>query len=288
MKSEKITEMEGTFIKIPFGEQEDKEVITLSNYECNILMETNISGVANVNKQIIDGYSYLIIQVNTYISFAQKLESKALDVELFRDFFCQLLTTCECLQTYLLKDSILSLDPEYIYYDISKNKFVFLPIGNKEGNIQEKFEKLFSFFTDWCGINERELLGYIFEVYGVLNENTWDILSFSKYVLENKGNNLCVSLVDETTGFEDVDAVCEENSTFMKKTTEEKRMEKTKVFAIIGIAVFLQILGVYFSYGLSYQFKYGVISITVSMLGVIMLLFETYNIVKNVWKRNSV
>ncbi len=254
---------------------------TLSDYEYNMLESANIPGIIKMKKLIIDGKNYLSIPVDRCTPLTQKLIGYSLNVEMFYEFFRQLLITYEGMQLYLLDESMICLDPDYIYYDATKNKYVFLPISKREQSIHEKFDKLLTFFIDWCDLEEKELLGFIFEVYTLLEEQKWDIISLVKYIHDYK--------FEKKKGlFEKECELFEEEAIDIENEDEEKKMEKSTIIGALIVCAILLVIAFYFSYVLAYNFKYFVISIVVSFLAIGLMAYQIYRISKMVLIEKSI
>lgn len=248
---------------------------TLSDYDYNMLKSADIPGIIKMKKKIIDGQNYLSISVGTYIPLTQQLVGKSLNKEMFCDFFRQLLITYEGLQSYLLEESMICLDPDYIFYDNTKYKYMFLPISEKEQSIQQKFEKLLTFFIDWCDLEEKELLGFVFELYSLLEKQTWDCLSLVKYIHEykfEKSNSLIKNECD----------IFEEEIVDTEVEYEEKGADKSKIIGVFIVCAILLMFAFYFSYVVPYKFKYFVISVVVSFLATGLMAYQVYRISKMV------
>lgn len=254
---------------------------TLSDYDYNMLKSAYIPGIIKMKRQIIDGKKFLIVPVNKYIPLTQKLIGKSLNVEVFRDFFKQLLITYEGMQSYLLDESMICLDPDYIYFDVTQNRYIFIPISEKDQSVHEKFDKLFTFFIDWCDLEEKELLGFIFEVYSLLEEQKWDILSLVKYIYDYK-------FEEKKDLFEKECEIFEQENADIEVEDEDMKLEKSKIIGVFIVSVLLLMLAFYFSYVITYDFKYNVLSIVVSFLATGLMAFQIYRISKDVLVKKSI
>lgn len=277
MNIELINEMGTAYIRIPFcseGEDNRFDAITLSDYDYNMMESADISGIAKVNKRIIDGKAYLFVPISTYMPLTQKMLGKSLNVEMFRDFFRQLLVTYENMKSYLLDENMIFLDPDYIYYDTEKNKYIFLPISIGGQSIHDRYDKLFTFFIDWCDLEEKELLGFIFEIYSLLEEQKWESSDLVKYILDYKFAEKKMVM------FEKECELFEEEILDVEKEDEDKEIEKSKIIGVFTISIILLVLAFYLSYMIAYDFKYMVISVVASFLAVGLMAFQVYRISK--------
>ena len=123
MTMEIIEETGIRYIRIPLLKQDENDIVgkdILSEYDYNILKSAKIPGLASLTKRITDGEAYLQISVRSYISLVEKIEDKALCKEDVYDFFKQLLMVYEDMQSYLLQENMICLEPEWIFYDKEK------------------------------------------------------------------------------------------------------------------------------------------------------------------------
>ena len=280
MKIEIITEMGIRQLKIMLNEGEEGQAesgaAVLPEYEYNILETVKINGLANISKQLIDGNIYIIIPIYSYISLEEKLEKDSLDIDMFKELFKQLLAVWEKIQVYLLDGKSICLNPRYIFYDEQEEQYIFLPIDNEAISILEKFEQLFTFFVDICPIEEKELLGFIFESFNILGNDSFEPIAFMKYLIcydfsmEPESSPVLMDTV-----VVDGDA----NEDF-----EEENYEKTKSIGIVSISVFLLVFAFCLTYLLSYEFKYSAVSIAATFLAVGLMAFQVFKTIKGLHK----
>lgn len=226
----------------------------LSEYEKNILETNFIKGLPKIVKKRIEGETYLLFNISSCISLRQKLEREPLNGELFRGFFKELLQLYENMKLYLLDRTIISLNPEYIFYDEKENKYVYLPLDKKINNVVEKYENILTFFADVCCVEEKLLLEFIFESFGLLNENCFNEIEFIKGIVHHKYEKEVILELDE----------CCEEENFDEEEVEDT--SKQKGILILGGA--LIVLAFWFSFMCQEEFKYSIAGIATSILAV--------------------
>lgn len=263
MKNELFLEDSKRYIKVPFYREDQTEIY--SEYEQNILERTKIVGISNMQKKTIEGDVYWLFSISTYVSLNQHFEREYLSMEMFCEFFDDLLQTYQSMNTFLLDRQLISLRPENIYYDEKEKKYVFLPIANPENNFLAKYEDLFTFFAEICSMDEKELLEYIFQVFGLLSEPDFDEMIF----LENISSQRHSVVKKE----EPIHMVIEEES----HDLEEETTEKTKMRGIFIIGLFLLIFAFWSSFICSYEFKYGIIAMASAILAVCLIGYGLVN-----------
>ena len=250
MEIEIISEMGMRFVRMPLWGETEK---IISEYESNILKNVNISGLAEVSTQVVDGCTYLLFPIYSYISLEEKLNRELLNQITFSDFFGQLRKVYENLQMYLLDGNLITLEPEYIFYNQQEQRYIFLPVINGKNSFSQKYEKLFTFLADKCPIEEKELLEFIFENYSALSEEQFEPMSFLKYITEYQFEKEEINYAD--TWVEE-------------KEDEIEKIEKSKIGGIIFVVGVLLLLAICFSFLADREFKYGIVSVAASFLAV--------------------
>ena len=263
MKIEIISEMGMRFVRIPFLSETEE---TMSEYESNILKNANISGLAEVSTRVVDGCIYLIFPIYSYISLEEKLNRELLNQTTFFDFFGQLRKVYENLQMYLLDGNLITLEPEYIFYNQQEKRYIFLPVISEKNSFSQKYEKLFTFLADKCPIEEKELLGFIFENFSVLSEEQFEPMSFLKYITEYQFEKEEVNYAD---------------TRIEEKDDEIEIIEKSKTRGTIFVVGVLLFLAIGFSLLADREFKYGIVSVAASLLAVGIMGIQVFKITKS-------
>lgn len=225
----------------------------LSEYEKNILETNYIKGLPKIIKKKMEGETYLLFNISTCISLRQKFESEHLNGELFRVFFKELLLLYENMKPYLLDRTIISLNPEYIFYDEKEKKYIYLPIDKKINNVIEKYENILTFFADVCCVEEKLLLEFIFESFGSLNENCFNEMEFIKSLIHHKYEKEVILEINE---------FCEE------EIIDEEVEETSKQKGILILSGVLIVLAFWFSFMCQEEFKYSIAGMAISILSV--------------------
>lgn len=276
-----ITEMGLRYIKIPFyfqnGEDDDREGI-MSEYEYTLLETTHIPGIAKVSKQIVEGKTFLLYSVHSYVSLEEKTCRDGLDKYIFCDFFKQLLRVYENIQMYLLDGNFLCLNPSYIFYDEKEKKYIFMLANVEQCPISKKLEKLLTFFADVCPIEQQELLEFIFDSFGNLDEVSFEMHSFINSIAEHRFVE--TEKEDDTDLFDCQDIVDAD-------IEPEEAFEKTKSKSVYVVCIMFLIIAVFFGYFVEYEFKYSVVSMTSALLATGFMAFQVYRTVKCELKRRS-
>lgn len=272
MKAEIITEMGIRYIEIPYCKEDGQKLkATLSEYEYNILEMAKIPGLISFTKRILDEKEYVLFPIYRYISLNERFKKESLDIELFRDFFGQLLQLYENMQTYLLEGNSICLDYNYIFYDEQNKKYMFLPLENEMMCDIQKYESLFTFFSDVCPIEQQELLGFIFESYCSLREDNFEPVSFLKYVMNFKF---------ETEELYNLETEESDEISHADEELEEVLFEKVKSVSVFIICIILLAASFGFTYLIEYNFRYGIVGMAISVVATCLMALQVVKIIR--------
>lgn len=247
-----INEMGTRYVKLSFLKGEK------SRYEENILKHANIPGLAEMSVQELDSNTYFLYPIYSYISLREKLDRDLLNVETFLEFYEQLLKVYEQMQMYLLDGKEICLEPEFIFYNQQERKYIFLLIIGDKKSLSEKYENLFTFFADKCPMEEKKLLGFIFENFVVFENEQFEPVTFLKYVLE----------YDFKDKIEYSFSEIEDNIIDDVEESDENESEKTKGKSTYLFSLGLVTLSMLFAYLADVEMKYGIVSMAASCLAI--------------------
>lgn len=271
-KSELIFEDGKKYVKVPFYKEDGKNSY-FSQFEENMLETGNIEGLSKITKRIMDGETYYLFSVSCYMSLKERFLRDSFTKEVFGELFLELLQVNEKMKTYLLDTGVICLDPEYIFYDEKRKRYVFLPTADNIQRITEKYEKLFGFFADICPTTEKDLLEFIFEAFGTLNQDTFDEISFIKSMVE-------FSYKEET----ETEVFQEYEKELIEEMYEKETVEGPKMRGVLLIGLSLLLLAFLLSYVCKYNFKNGIVAVAAVILAIGLMGFEVVKIVKSGFK----
>ena len=132
-------------ISIPNEEDSNK-------YSFKVLDKNKIQGVLSGKERKEDGEGYWYVDISKKRTLIQEYQEKEMQLEDMIDIFQQLIPILEELRNYLLNESMVVLEPEYIFRDLDDQKLyiLILPWKREERNLQ----KLAEFFLE--KVNHRD------------------------------------------------------------------------------------------------------------------------------------
>lgn len=141
MKVRYRNDLYGNYMLIEIPKEEDT-----SQYSYKMLERNRIAGVLNCQERMEDGKSYWYADVSKKRNLVQEYQDKKLQLEDMIAIFQQVTPIVEEVRNYLLNESMVVMDPEYIYKDLENDNLSVLVLPW----IQEKntIHKLAEFFLE--------------------------------------------------------------------------------------------------------------------------------------------
>ena len=238
-------------IEIPKGEDTNQ-------YSFKMLERNHIAGVLNCRERMEDGKSYWYADISKKRNLVQEYQDKELQLEDMITIFQQITPIVEELRNYLLNESMVVMNPEYIYKDLENDNLsvLILPWVQEENTIH----RLAEFFLE--KMNHRDENGvnaaYLFYRQQSQEHFSWyrflpvlekeSILKRQKskenFSLENNGSLL--NRENSAEVWEDSNITSLEESFLFKEKEEfqNESMKKSKkmiavIFLLISIAFFV-------------------------------------------------
>lgn len=113
------------------------EDITADTYQCKMITGNKIEGLVPCTERHINGETLLYYEITSKQSLASLYEDRRITMEQLSSLLLQIKRTWDSITGYLLKESSLVLQPEFIFADIETEEFTFLyyPFETEENYI---------------------------------------------------------------------------------------------------------------------------------------------------------
>ena len=108
-------------ITIPQGEDSNR-------YSFRMLEKNKISGVLSGRERNEDGKGYWYVDISKKKTLSQEYQDKEMQLEDMIHIFQQIIPVLDELKNYLLNESMVVLDPEYIFRDLEEDKLYILDL----------------------------------------------------------------------------------------------------------------------------------------------------------------
>ena len=134
-------------------------------YELTMLAYNRIPGLLGMETEISDGQIRFWYDITGKQNLADYLERREADGQLLTLLFQGLDTVCQQLQEYMLEESQLILDPEYLYLDLSGKTvgIAYLPGYHKD--IRDSFQELMELLLRRLEHSDKQGAAMAYEMY---------------------------------------------------------------------------------------------------------------------------
>lgn len=275
MRTEIISDEGRKYIQIPFY-KEDGVTPFFSEYESNMLENSEIGGISKAIKKNVGDETYFMFCISSLISLKEYFDKEYLDMPRFCCFFEELVKAYENMRVYLLDRSTICLEPEYIFYDEKEKKYIFMPIAEPADRGLTKYENLFTFFSDVCSVEEKNLLEFIFEIFTSLNDDRIEEISFLREIVAKKYKIQSRIDLEEEIVHDDFEVL-----------DENEEEEEPKIKGTFIISIILLLISFWFSYMRDYEFKYSVVGMAAVLLAVVLMGYEVLKTIKPLSKQKD-
>ena len=122
---------------------EGKDVMT-DPYQRRMITGNRIEGLLSCSERHVNGEVFLYYEITSKQNLCSLYENRRITLKQLRNFFVQLKTVGERISGFLLDESNLILNPEYIYADVETEELSFLydPFEQEENNMVSFLEFL--------------------------------------------------------------------------------------------------------------------------------------------------
>lgn len=141
MKVRYRNDLYGNYMLIPIPEETDT-----NQYTFKMLSKNKIAGVLTCRERLEDGKSYMYVDISHKRSLMQEYEDKEMQLEDMIAVFQQIVQVLEEIRMYLLHESMVIMNPEYIYRDLENDDLYVLILPWEESS--KTFHKLAEFFLE--------------------------------------------------------------------------------------------------------------------------------------------
>ncbi len=138
------------------------EELQRENYECRMLMANSIEGLLKFRfRQTETGIDFYY-EITSRQPLDRVLEGRCIQKEEIVKLILSLEGLLERLESYLLQESQLLLDPQYIYTDLETSQMQFCLVPDRKADFSESMEKLLQYILKKTDHTDREsaLLAY--------------------------------------------------------------------------------------------------------------------------------
>lgn len=179
----------------------------INQYRFKMLEKNKIPGVLSCKERMEDGKSYLYVDISGKRSLLEEYKDKELQLEDMVCFFQEMTSVLEEIRPYLFQESMVNLNPEYIFKDLEEQSLyvLILPWLQEE----KTAHKLAEFFLEKINHKDENGVNAAYHFYRQQSQSQFSLLQFIsvlekesilkrqkiKEIAENK--KLAISVQDE-------------------------------------------------------------------------------------------
>ena len=171
MKVRYRNDLYGNYMLIEIPENEDT-----NQYTFKMLRRNKIEGVLSCKERMEDGKSYLYVDISNKKNMLQEYEEKEMQLEDMILIFQKLIQILEELRKYLLGESMVIMNPGYIFKDIESNDLYVLLLPWKTEN--RNFRDLAEFFLEKINHKDENGVNAAYLFYRQQNQPQFSIYQF--------------------------------------------------------------------------------------------------------------
>lgn len=231
------------------------------SYQCRLLTSGKIEGILRCSLRHVNGESYFYYNISSRATLESLYRGRQMNAQQIRELFEQLYGIyCE-LGNCFMEESRLVLLPEYIYYDMSRKKYVGLYYPDYETD--KPYEALMDFLLEHLDGADEKLANCIYTVYERMEESGFSLQDALQLLTEGEEESeqekvvafpsVLVDSESKTAGPAFSPEPMEEDGNFRYEEEAAPASEKKKslfypalsVISILGIAGIACIYGYY-------------------------------------------
>lgn len=205
-----------------------------SSYEARMMVNNFIEGLLKFRIKKVDTYCYFCYEITSRQPLVRLLESRNLGVEELRMLIVTMARTLNRMEEYLLNESQILVQPEFIYVEPDLFQVEFCLIPGREGNFPQEFSKFLEYLLGKVDYQDQDCVVLAYGLYRESLKDNYgmeDLLRFLGNVLpvtseeeqEHKGEEAPAALViDRNVEFANVAVGAE----ILEKDTWYRRIKR--------------------------------------------------------------
>lgn len=231
------------------------------SYQYRILTSDRIKEILKCSLRYVNGMTYFYYDISSRTTLESLYRGRKMSFEQVKDLIGQLYGIYSKLGAYFVDESGLVLLPEYIYYDLTDQKYIGLYYPDYESEVANPYEALMDYLLEHIDGKDEQLANCMYQIYE-MSEEAYFSLEDALQILggrEDKENIIIrpeFSVVREEPS---VSLQTEEDLYSLYEHSEESVVpvkKKSLLYPILAAASILGIMGamgIYYFYELSQE-----------------------------------
>ena len=160
MKIEYMREMKRSYMTVKWEEEKNE-----GSYEADMLEKNQIPGLLKMKVKYTDGEVVYCYDITSRQPLSRLFESQPADERQVRSFFLQLYETLDRMETYLLGDGGILLDPELIYVEPEGFKAGFCVVPGRKEDFNSQLCQFIQYLMKHIDHKDRECVVLTYGLY---------------------------------------------------------------------------------------------------------------------------
>lgn len=160
------------------------------SYELEIFSYNKVPGLLSIETETVDGIMRIWYEITGRQSLGDFLARRQADMKLIHMLFMELKKVCDILQDYLLPESGILLEPEYIYMDFEQQHAELVYLPGLDGDIRNYFRNLMEHILQNLNHNDKEAVRVAYEVYQRTLQDSFSFEEMVAEVIQTDSSNL--------------------------------------------------------------------------------------------------
>ncbi len=229
------------------------------SYQYKILTSDKIKEILKCSLRYVNGRTYFYYDISSRTTLESIYRGRKMSFEQVKDLLGQLYGIYSKLGTYLMEESNLVLLPEYIYYDLSEQKYIGLYYPDYESEVANPYEPLMDYLLEHIDGKDERLADCMYRIYE-MSEEAYFSLEDALQMLGGREEKEAAVIRTEVWETKEETIVTPQPEVDLSGLYEyhEKREEpvkkKSPFYTILGAVSLLGIIGamgIYYYYELS-------------------------------------
>ncbi len=229
------------------------------SYQYKILTSDKIKEILKCSLRYVNGRTYFYYDISSRTTLESIYRGRKMSFEQVKDLLGQLYGIYSKLGTYLMEESNLVLLPEYIYYDLSEQKYIGLYYPDYESEVANPYEPLMDYLLEHIDGKDERLADCMYRIYE-MSEEAYFSLEDALQILGGREEKEAAVIRTEVWETKEETIVTPQPEVDLSGLYEyhEKREEpvkkKSPFYTILGAVSLLGIIGamgIYYYYELS-------------------------------------
>ncbi len=140
------------------------------SYQYKILTSDKIKEILKCSLRYVNGRTYFYYDISSRTTLESIYRGRKMSFEQVKDLLGQLYGIYSKLGTYLMEESNLVLLPEYIYYDLSEQKYIGLYYPDYESEVANPYEPLMDYLLEHIDGKDERLADCMYRIYEMSEE----------------------------------------------------------------------------------------------------------------------